>query len=204
MKTKLQTRKSRRNYIIVALIVVMLLLGVGYASFTQTLQITGTATGSATWDVHFVSGKIQKDVNGTLTDEVTGALSNSDHTLTMSVNTLAFPGDARIFEAVITNAGTLPAKVTGFTVNGTDVSATVSNTNQTATVNNVIFTYLPLKDDVIAAGGTCTYKFVAQWDPAYTATGTSAQSVGGTYTFDIVYTQDTTAPTLSPSHGAHT
>ena len=200
MKTQAQTKKSKRNYIIVALIVVLLLLGVGYAAFSETLTISGTAEGTATWDVHFESGKVEKkDDRGDLITVSNGDVSADGHTLTLSATDLAYPGDARVFEAVIENSGTLDAKVTGFTVNSDDVTETVNSSNKTVTVNNVIITFIPLKDDVISANdGKCTYRFVAQWDPSYSTSGTN--TVGGNITFTIDYTQDAEAVTLTPAH----
>lgn len=211
MKTKLQTRKSRRNYIIVALIVVMLLLGVGYASFTQTLQITGTATGSASWDVHFKSAsKTQRNATtGTLeTADASSGISSDGHSLTVDVTDLAFPGDAREITAVIENSSTLGAKLTAFTVNNGAASPTaLPQESASDTTSPIFFDWVALPTDgteVIAAnGGTCTYKFTVKWNPNYVAPDSATSTtttVNGTYKITFNYEQDTTAPTVTKSH----
>lgn len=180
MKTKTQTRKSKRNYLIVALVVILLLLAVGYASFSQTLNITGTASGTATWEVVF--------------DETsTGgadAITNDGHTLTVSTTDLAYPGDAREITAVIKNNSSMPIKLTSFTPVGP------------SDTTNITFDYIALPTDgseVLAAnGGTCTYKFIVGWNEASTV-----NSISDTYSFTFDYVQDTTASTLTPSHDEH-
>lgn len=207
MKTKLQSRKSKRNYIIVALIVIMLLLGVGYASFSQTLQITGTATGSASWDVHFKSAsKTQRNATtGTLeTADASSGISSDGHSLTVDVTDLAFPGDAREITAVIENSSSLGAKLTGFTVTDSTGATTLT---QNDTNSPIMFDWVALPIDgteVIAAnGGTCTYKFTVKWNPNYVAPDSATSTtttVNGTYKITFTYEQNTTAPTVTKSH----
>ena len=171
MKTKVQTRKSRRNYLIVALIVIMLLLGVGYATLIQTLNITGNVGGSATWDVHF------EDATGATTaangDAVNGTLSNNNHTLTVNVSDLQYPGDAREVVATIKNDSSMPIKLTGFTVVDPSTGATpaeadvdfryVDLTSNVATSGVTTTAADSSTYEVIPAGGTCTYKFIIGW-----------------------------------------
>lgn len=73
-------KKSKKNYLIVALIVILLALAVGYAAFTQQLQIIGTATAKGSWDIHFTEESI--DVEDA---ENTVALGDGDHSLTVNV-----------------------------------------------------------------------------------------------------------------------
>ena len=158
MKTNTQVKRNKRSYIIIALIVVLLLSAVGYAAFQANLNITGTATGTATWDVHF---------KNTSTGGAE-AISNDGHTLTFTSN-LSFPGDAQEITAVIENSGTLNAKLTGFTVkdgNNVAVSSTTFG-SETSSDDDILIQYITLpttsgSEDVITAnGGLCTYKFVA-------------------------------------------
>ncbi len=181
MKTKIESRKSKRNYLIIALVVILLLLAVGYASFTQALNISGTATGTATWEVIF-------------TDASTGgaaAISNDGHTLTVNTTDLAYPGDKKEITAVIQNNSSMDIKLTGFTV--TDPAAD----------SDITVDYVDLQTDgsesLVANGGTCTYKFIVGWDENSTKT-----SINGSYSFEFTYEQDTENSTLTPSHSAHT
>lgn len=203
MKTKAQTRKNKRNYLIITLIVIMLLLGVGYAVFQQTLNITGNVAGQATWNVHFVSGATT-DKDGAA---VAGTLSNSDHTLTISVDDLQYPGDAREVTAVIKNDSSMPIKLTGFAPTApADADITFDYVDLTSKVSaggaaNLTATAVDASTkEVIPAGGTCTYKFIIGWNKASTKTALTSS----TYSFSFTYEQNTIAPVLTPDHTGHT
>lgn len=202
MKTNTQVKRNKRSYIIIALIVVLLLSAVGYAAFQANLTITGTATGSAKWDVHFTSASTGGDSTPTI--------STDGKTLTFT-STLGFPGDAQEITAVIENSSTMAAKLTGFTVSdGTNnVSSTIYG-SETPSDGDILIQYETLatsggSQDVIAAnGGLCTYKFVVFWNKNYqTVEANGTASVSRTFTITLEYEQDTTAPTVSPSH-SHT
>ena len=45
------TKKSNKKYLIILLIVFLLALAIGYAAFTDTLNITGTANANGTFDL---------------------------------------------------------------------------------------------------------------------------------------------------------
>lgn len=171
MKTK--TKKDKRTYLIIALVVILLLLAVGYAAFTDTLTISGNVTGTVNYNVHF--------------DEtsVGGTVGKDQKTLTADV-TLAYPGDAKEITAVIKNDSSIPVKLTGF-----KVDAPVDS-------DNITFDYENLTTDgaeTLAAGATCTYKFVVGWKEESEVT-----SVSGTYKFTFTYEQATTAASVSASH----
>ena len=195
MKTNTQVKRNKRSYIIIALIVVLLLSAVGYAAFQANLLITGTATGSATWDVHFTSAS-------------TGTLSNNNQTLTFT-ETLGYPGDAKEVTAVIENSSSMGIKLTGFTVtDGNDVAvSSVTFGSEQTTDDPILIQYISLdttdaSQEKIAKNGVCTYKFVVFWNKNYSDT----TNLNPTKTFKITlnYEQDTTSPSVAPSHGAHT
>ena len=197
MKTKNQTRKNKRNYIIVALIVVLLLLAVGYASFTQTLNITGTATASATWNVHFTSASTSKSGDGH-----SATISADEKTINFT-STLAYPGDAEKITAVIKNDSSMGIKLTGFTVtDGTNTVASVPLGTETSSNEDILIDYVTLNTSTekIAAGGSCTYEFVVRWNKESTTVPTAGSPISKSYTITFDYEQDTTDSTLTPSH----
>lgn len=174
MKTQAQTKKSKRNYIIVALIVVLLLLGVGYAAFSQTLTISGTATGSATWSVKFV-------------EPSDGTIDSDGHTLTVKTEDLQYPGDAKEVTATIKNESSMDIELTDFTV--------TEPSNE-----DIELDYVNLEDskdtEILSKnGGTCTYKFIVKWKDTSTST-----TVNDSYTIKFDYKQHTTSPELESSH----
>lgn len=172
---KNQTKKDKRTYVVIGLVVALLLLAVGYAGFTEKLNITGTATGTATWEVVFDS----TSTGGA------SAITNDGHTLTANV-TLGYPGDAQKITAVIKNNSSMDIKLKDFKVTG-------------PSSDQLTFDYVTLAKDgsevISANGGTCTYEFVIGWKADSTAT-----SVSGSYSFEFDYAQDTTASTATSNH----
>lgn len=178
MKTeKVSTKKNKRNYVIIALIIILLLLGVGYASFSETLTISGTAKGNMNWDVRFEK------------EESTGveeSVDDTGHKLTVTTNDLKYPGDAVKVPAIIANNSSVGIKLTSFQFEQTDKS------NSDITID---YTDLTEENEKIAAGGKCKYYFVIKWNEDSNRT-----SVSDTYTFTFEYQQDTTTSELVPSH----
>ena len=173
---KNQTKKNKRAYVIVGLIVGLLLLAVGYAGFTETLNITGTVSGTPTWEVVFDSSS----TGGS------SAISNDGHTLTANI-TLDYPGDSETITAVIKNNSSMPMQLTDFDVTG-PASDQLTLTNETLAKSGA-------NAEVIPANGTCTYVYSVSWNAA-----SKASSVSGSYSFTFDYEQNTTAGTPTSSH----
>lgn len=172
MKTK--TRKDKRAYIIIALVVALLLLAVGYAAFSKTLTISGTVAGTVpTYNVHFTNAAAGTTISG--------------DTLTANV-TFDFPGDAKSITATITNDSTRAVKLTGFTLtNPTDNKVTLTATSLATEAEN--------GTEVLAAGDSCTYTFVLSW--AADATSNASD----TYSIQFDYEQvDQTVTGLTANH----
>ena len=51
---------TQRNYLIVGLCAILVIMGVGYAAFQSQLKITGTSNIDSTWDVQITD--IQSEV----------------------------------------------------------------------------------------------------------------------------------------------
>ena len=150
-------KKTKKNYAIIVLIVLLVAISIGYSAFSSSLNISGTATGSGKWDVKFTSA-VLKDAS-TLEVE-TSKEHGDDPTITpmgdyVTFNVkLSYPGDAVVLETTITNEGTIAAKLEDITVTGAG-SDKIIVTSST-----------PTQDEVLNAnGGTCTSQFLIQWDP---------------------------------------
>lgn len=179
-------KKSKMNYAIIALVVVLLAIAIGYAAFSATLTVNGTATGTGTWDVHFKSAAL-KDSSGN-TDEKHGSVVITDaKTVTATVN-LAYPGDAVVLEVVVENSGNIPAKLTSFDINGVTLEDPDLEVTQAESG--------PTEDETLAAnGGTCAAQFLVKWK-----TTSTASSLSKTFTITYQYDQDTTEVTYTPKH----
>lgn len=171
-------KSKKKNYAIIVLIVLLLALAIGYAAFSATLTINGTATAEATWDVKFTSATL--DV---AKDHGTATVSADGKTITANI-TLNYPGDAVKLTAVVTNSGTLPAKLTSFNItNPTNADITVTAAQPTT------------GETLAANGGTCTTEYVIKW-----AANSEATKISDTFTVTFNYQQDTTEVNITPTH----
>lgn len=184
-------KTNKKNRVIIVLIVLLLALALGYAAFSATLTINGTATGTGSWDVHFKqAGRFLQADGSTLDTTHNGSApisttTTTNDTMTVTVD-LAYPGDGVLLEAIVENTGTIPAKLTGFTITGTDTDFEVTQAAGGPTVNEILQ----------PNGGTCTATFLVKWKT------NSTISDLGTKTFTITYNyaQETTEFTGTPSH----
>lgn len=177
-------KKSRKNYVIIALVVILLSLAVGYAAFTASLTVNGSATGSGTWDVHFKSATL-KDSTGA-TDTAHGSeptISGDGNSVTVDVK-LNYPGDGVILETVIENSGTVPAKLTNYNFTGITGDLEVTEAN-------------PSTNEILNAnGGTCTSQFAIKWKNTSTVESIAKQ----TFTVTFNYEQGTVSFNATPTH----
>ena len=110
-------RRKRNNIIIGTLCVVLVLMGVGYAILSTTLNIGGTANIKGDFDIHFT--RIEKS-SSTITD--TTLLSTMDNGTGITENTsnhegtftavLQKPTDYVIYDVVVANTGSIDGYLT--------------------------------------------------------------------------------------------
>lgn len=183
-------KKSKKNYVLIALVVILLCIAVGYAAFASNLTINGTANANGTWDVKFVSAQINEAGHGNAP-----TISSDGQILTVEVS-LAYPGDACTVTANIKNAGTIPATLTGYEVLGeNDQPFSNANIDVICPEDGDGF---QVDNEVIEPGETCPYTFVVQWKESSTATNATAK-----FKISFEYEQPNAA-TVNPAHGAHT
>ena len=187
-------KTNKKNRLIIVLVVILLALAIGYATLTATLTLTGTASsGSASWDIHFKSARFLQ-ADGTTVDTTHGGsytisqTAAAGDTMTVTGIQLGYPGDGVLLEVVVENGGTMPAKLTGFTVTGTDTDFEV-----------VQAAGGPTQNETLAAGGTCTATFRVKW----LATSELTTLPSKTFTITYNYTQDTTEFNGTPTHTSH-
>ena len=196
-------KTNKKTFIIVLFLVLIVALGIGYAAFSDTLTITGTANAKGTFDLEFVEDvpgttdgcKIvaSEGVKTTGTGDVTGVSISSDKdTLTVKVVDMGYPGAGAQVRAVIKNVGTVPAKVKNVTptnVTGDGNAIKIIGLDQITTSH-----------PTIQPNGTCTVDFTVEWDPEVTTL--TDPTNGDTCTFNLVieYEQDTTPITVVNTH----
>ena len=164
-----KSMRDKRNYIILALLAVVLVMTVGFAAFSTSLQINGTANISTNWCVGFDNTK-------TTTYEITkGKSTGTNPTATMGYDgtacstnyvpmanlgaTFYQPGDKIEYTLTIANKGSIDAAIESITVDGTSVTS-----NQTITKGNIIWkVYMPEEVVLSASTGTTTMVVSAEF-----------------------------------------
>ena len=111
---------TERNYIIVGLCMILVIMGVGYAAFSSQLKITGTSNIDSTWSVKITS-ITPTDIVGEAKDkpEIT---DYTDTTATFGTS-LKLPNDSITYNIVIENQGSLDAKLDTISKTDTNNSA---------------------------------------------------------------------------------
>lgn len=175
----MKAKNKKKNIILVVLIVLILGMAVGYAAFSQTLTINGTANISSEWDIHFKS-----ITEGTMTGatSVSGfpKVETNTTTATFQVN-LAYPGATATYVVEVENGGSVAAKIESI---GGDMA-----TKNAAEPTGVTFTCDAVVGDKLAAGATKTYNVTATWDAEDDTVPTTTTK---TVQITLNYVQDTT------------
>ena len=193
------TRKeSKKKYVVAVLIVLLLALAVGYAAFSDVLNISGTANikSNVSFDLQFTNASGVVDSHGCTATAAPTADTNGDANdkLLVSVADLAYPGAGAQIRAVIQNMGSMPAKLTGLTP--TDIAG---NTNAIKIIGLDQY----VANEIIQPGGTCTVVFTVEWDPTVNnLNNTLAGENGSDFSFnlELTYEQETTNITVVNTH----
>ena len=173
--------KNKKSTAIVFLVVLILAIGIGYAAFGDTLNILGTATANGKFDMEFTSATVVSSVG---VASATAVPSADKNTLNVTVTDLGYPGAGAEFQAVITNVGTAPAKI-----------SSVVPVNITGDGNAIKITGLDAittSHPTIEPNGTCTINFTVEWDSSVDTLTDTANGDTCNFSLEINYTQDTT------------
>lgn len=176
-----KTKTNKKTFIIVLFLVLVVALGIGYAAFSDTLLISGTANANGNFDLQFTAAEIVK-ATGVDTTNTTAVIDSTDHdTLTVNVADLGYPGAGVQFHAVITNLGTVPAVVTGVTptnITGNSHAIKISGLDAITTSH-----------PTIQPNGTCAVDFTVEWDPTVNELNDTTNGESCTFSLQIEYGQ---------------
>lgn len=120
----MEKQKHVQTAIIGVLAVAILVMAVGFALYSQNLNIEGKATlTAAKWSVHFVEtgDGAYKKADGSVDPTAAPTVNEQGTTLSTYNVTLAKPGDYYEFTTTVINDGTIDARLTGVTL--TELSA---------------------------------------------------------------------------------
>ena len=143
--------KSEHFLIGTIVVSVFLMLGIGYALLSQTLQINGTANITSKWKILFTSAE-EKEMNNATTQlkEIT-----DDTTLTLNVE-LTQPGATATYDVVVANQGDLDAvlsKIEG-----------VEETNSSDPLPIKVHLENIAEGDPLLKGEEKTFQVIVEWD----------------------------------------
>ena len=166
--------KNRTKLLIVALIVLLLALAVGYASFSGILKVEGKADASGHFEVVFRQGSVTTPDHGS-------ALVNTEDSTKMSVSVkLSYPGDGCTVTATIKNNGTVPAKLTGFHLYNKGTTTAFSNSDIEILIPD------SLNEEVLDVGQSTTKSFNVKWKKDSTVEKATAE-----FDIELDYEQST-------------
>lgn len=189
---------TKKKYLIILLIVLLLGLAVGYAVFSDTLRITGTANAKGSFDVIFTNcTETIEGANIASTRAATNISADGD-TLTVNAVDLGYPGAYVQYQVTIKNVGSIPAKVKSFDkTGGSDHIEIVGTTTEPAGSS----TSIPV-GEVLAPNEECTYTFYVRWiKDTEDITDPSVEFTEDTeFTMTIVYEQEITESNPVESH----
>ena len=164
-------REKRRNKIIIFILVgIICLMGVGYAAFQTSLNITGTSEISSDWNIKIISA----DVTDTGGDGENVKNNYSDLTADLEAN-LYNKGDYVEYSIIVENAGTFDAKL--------ETLGITNSNNEAVKITSSGLT----KGQTLYKNTTATLKVRIEYNSAYEgdASGTSGES-----TIDLDFVQN--------------
>lgn len=207
-------KPNKMQYVLLA----VLILGLGgltvvYASLTQKLEISSTASVVGnTWDIHFANGTTPVKVGAA---EITTAPKLDNTKITELAVSLSKPGDTVTYTFDIVNAGTIDAIIDEYVINTitngivcTDHAGVTDSADAQLVCNNLVFTLTyaentstaqtlneiaigtPVaKDQVLKAGQDVSVMLTIGFNQAATAVPANDVSITG-LDVDIDYLQN--------------
>ena len=137
-------RRHDNKLTISIFLIIILIIGIGYAYLTSNLSITGaTSIAGNTWDIHFDNLVVS---DGSVTATTPAAIDSTDNTQINYAVTLNRPGDYYEFTVDMVNSGTLPGKISLVELNGItaavedviDYSVVYTNNNTPVAANDIL------------------------------------------------------------------
>lgn len=164
--------RKKRNIIIGVLCCLLVVMGIGYAILSQTLNISGIANMKGDWNVKITNLEL---VNTTgMAKEVSSSFTDTTATIK---GQMYMPGDSTEYKVTVTNAGNIDAKLSSI--------AYSSSTGDE--LSDIKFTSNAVEGRILKAGDT----YVFNVKTVFSEEATSLPEKGKTpsYTLTLQYTQ---------------
>lgn len=190
----MEKERGFRIIAVIALMVAVVGLTIGYAAYSSTLRINGTANvDPSSWNVKFAYKTGDSLVAATTGKAVVTTQATLSDTQVSGFNaTLKAPGDSITYNFVVTNAGSLDAKLSTFTMG--NISCAPASESATTEEANAICSELSYtltgvtEGETLAANASSDLTLKLEWSKTgvATASGPIAITVGET---TLLYTQ---------------
>ena len=173
---KVKTQRDKRNYIIAALCLILVVMGVGYAAFSSLLTINGTANISNSWCVGFDNTKTdaytpKAGITGATAP--TGSMSYSGSacgTNLVSASSLTAhfyqPGDEIEYTLTIVNKSSVTAAIKSILVDNESVTS-----NTTKKKGNITYIVNMPESTTLAPNASTTMNIIAKFQNETDVTG---------------------------------
>lgn len=204
----MERSRGRVVSVVIALILAVISLGVAYAAFSTTLNISGTATvQSSSWDIYFTGDGTSYTKPTSSTALPSGNITKSASSITASGSVIATtftwsasltkPGEYVIFKIYVKNAGSYNAKVTSITTPAitcaTDPKSVCSHLHYGIYTNAGCTTALAQNRELNSTGTDTFYVKVWLDETNWPSDGSglpSANVTTNTITAQVIYTQN--------------
>ena len=170
--------KQKRN-ILIMMFALVVIMGIGFAAYSQQLQIKDTSSIDSNWDIYISNVTPGTKEAGTLVGGATGtgAPDPDEKTKANLTTDLKYPGDSITYTIDVTNGGT--------------VDAEVEKVELKPLKENTVIKYSIIDEantQYLNAGDTKQFKVKVEYDPEKTGTATEDEK-SNTLTLTIDYVQ---------------
>ena len=146
---------KRNNVILVSLSVLVMLMVVGYGAFQSVLTINGTSSVTSNWEIQ---------ITNITTKSIVGSAKNVEEPTFQKLSAtfkteLTNPGDAAEYNIVVSNSGSVDAKLDKITLsdsNNPAIKFTTSGLTEGSTLKAGETTTLTVKVEYLTTGATLT------------------------------------------------
>lgn len=167
--------RDKKNILIIALLISIIAMSIGYAALAQQLTINGTANISANWDVK-IKEITPRVLTGASIKEGSPTFSNTSASFNVD---LEYPGANAEFDITIENAGKINAIL--------DSISGIDSANSSAPTYITYLVYGVTEGDLLDSGDTTTATISVTWDSNQETSPET--SVSKTATINLNYVQ---------------
>ena len=189
---------NTRNKILIGCLALLLVLSVGYALFSETITINGTATAKGDFDISYTC-----EISDEYTEGGIGDCDTSTSGIIKTTSTLNKPTDTVVYKVTVTNDGTIPAKLkTVSSSNNANGSFEISATNTQIYLDKTYMLYAAYEVSGVDMISSKSYDTVVMDANIVLQPGESKTiTVGHSWLDSEVFGDDTPQPAV-PANGA--